>query len=149
MYVSIQHKIAEIFLYKRWRQNIIFFQIEIIKNVFVRSFCFIWIPMVRVYGHYEYFNYFSAGTVFIRQNLTSVDVRFWRINTAPSLKGSSTNIPRHTSYARIIYIPNKSDTARGKSLTVQVICFVIILPLYPWQGCVLIFIFSDILTSWA
>ena len=26
-------------------------------------------------------NSFSAGIVFIRQNLTSVDVRFWRIKT--------------------------------------------------------------------
>ena len=33
----------------------------------------------------EDLNPFSAGTVFIRQNLTSVDVRFWRINTIPTL----------------------------------------------------------------
>ena len=43
--------------------------------------------MLWVYGHYKYFNSFSAGTVFIRQNLTSVDVRFWRIKTVPALKG--------------------------------------------------------------
>ena len=30
-------------------------------------------------------NTFSAGTVFIRQNLTSTDVRFWRIKTVPTL----------------------------------------------------------------
>ena len=35
---------------------------------------------------YKYFESFSAGTVFIRQNLTSVDVRFWRIKTVPALK---------------------------------------------------------------
>ena len=29
---------------------------------------------------------FSSGTVFIRQNLTSADVRFWRIKTIPALK---------------------------------------------------------------
>ena len=29
---------------------------------------------------------FSAGTVFTRQNLTSVDVRFWRIKMVPALK---------------------------------------------------------------
>ena len=29
---------------------------------------------------------FSAGTVFIRQNLTSVDVRFWRIKSIRALK---------------------------------------------------------------
>ena len=33
-----------------------------------------------------YDNSFSAGTVFISQNLTSVDVRFWRIKTIPALK---------------------------------------------------------------
>ena len=44
--------------------------------------------MLWVYGHYRYyFNSFSAGTVFIRQNLTSTDVRFWRIKTVPALKG--------------------------------------------------------------
>ena len=35
--------------------------------------------MSWVYGHWKYFIPFSAGTVFIRQNLTSVDVRFWRV----------------------------------------------------------------------
>ena len=33
-----------------------------------------------------YFNPFSAGTVFKRQILTYVDVRFWRIKTVPALK---------------------------------------------------------------
>ena len=36
---------------------------------------------------YKYFNFFSAGTVFIRQNLTSTDVRLWRIKTVPAMKG--------------------------------------------------------------
>ena len=31
-------------------------------------------------------NPFSAGTVIRRQNLTSVDVRFWRLKTVPALK---------------------------------------------------------------
>ena len=35
------------------------------------------------------FNSFSAGTVFRRQNLTSIDVRFRRLKTVPALKGSS------------------------------------------------------------
>ena len=30
---------------------------------------------------------FRAGTVSVRQNLTSVDIRFWRIKTIPALKG--------------------------------------------------------------
>ena len=37
--------------------------------------------------HYQYFGHFSAGIVFIRQKLTSTDVRFWRIETVPALKG--------------------------------------------------------------
>ena len=32
------------------------------------------------------FHPFSAGTVFMHQNLTSVDVRFWCIKTVPALK---------------------------------------------------------------
>ena len=32
-------------------------------------------------------NSFSAGTFFRRQNLTSLDVRFWRLKTVPALKG--------------------------------------------------------------
>ena len=50
-------------------------------------FRFIWIPMLWVYSHYKYFNSFSSGTVFKRQNLTSRDVRFWRIKTVTALKG--------------------------------------------------------------
>ena len=41
--------------------------------------------MLLVYGHYEYFNSFSAGIVFIRQNKTYRDGKFGRIRTA--LKG--------------------------------------------------------------
>ena len=33
------------------------------------------------------FNSFSAGIDFRRQNLTSADVRFWRLNSFPALKG--------------------------------------------------------------
>ena len=35
----------------------------------------------------EFVNYFSAGIDFRRHNLTSTDVRFWRIKTLPALKG--------------------------------------------------------------
>ena len=35
----------------------------------------------------EIFNSFSAGIVFIRQNLMSLDVRFLCIRTVPMLKG--------------------------------------------------------------
>ena len=45
-----------------------------------------------------FFNSFSAGTVFIRQNLTSADVRFWRIKTSPALKGSPQVRSRSCTY---------------------------------------------------
>ena len=45
------------------------------------------------------FNPFSAGTVFRRQNLTSKDVRFWRLKTLPALKKVKIDImaadPKH------------------------------------------------------
>ena len=81
---------AELFVLKPWRLRD-FCQFEIIINVLVSSFWFIWIPMLQVYDHYKYFNHLSAGTVFILQNLTSTDVRFWRIKTVPALKGSLTD----------------------------------------------------------
>ena len=63
-----------------------FRQFQIIINVLVRYIRFIWIPMFRVYGNYIFLNYFSAGTNFGRQNLTSMDVRFWHLKTVPALK---------------------------------------------------------------
>ena len=42
--------------------------------------------MFWVYNRYQYFSFYSTGIVFIRQNLTSTDVRLWRINTVPALK---------------------------------------------------------------
>ena len=41
---------AELICKKR-REQRVFFQFEIIINVLVSSFWFIWIPMLRVYGH--------------------------------------------------------------------------------------------------
>ena len=62
-------------------ENKRFFQFEIIINVLASSFCFIWIPILWVYGHYKYFYYDSAGIDFRRQNLTSkVDPRTVRVN---------------------------------------------------------------------
>ena len=72
------------YFYEPWEPKGLF-QFEIIINVLVGSSCFILIPMLCVYGLKKYF-YFSTGTVFIRQNLTSTDVRFWRIKTVPALK---------------------------------------------------------------
>ena len=50
-----------------------FFRFEIIVNVLVGSFRFIWIPILWVYGHYKYFNPFSAETVYRRQILPYKD----------------------------------------------------------------------------
>ena len=47
-----------------------FFQFESIINVLVSSFCFIWIPMLGVYGHYKYFTLSVRGS--------TLDVRIWR-----------------------------------------------------------------------
>ena len=64
---------AELFLYKPWR--LVFSKFQIIKNVIMKitmapsgSFEYL------CYGHYQYFYSFSAGIVFIPQNLTSIDV---------------------------------------------------------------------------
>ena len=38
-----------------------------------------------VYGHYKYVYSYSAGLDFTRQNLTSEDVRFWRLKSIPAL----------------------------------------------------------------
>ena len=65
----------------------LFFQFEIIINVLVISFWFIWIPMLWVYGHYKYVYSYSTGIDFSRQNLTSTDVRFWRLKSIPALQG--------------------------------------------------------------
>ena len=40
---------------------------------------------------YIFFKSFIAGTVFIRQNLTSKDVRFWRMKTVRTMKGLTHN----------------------------------------------------------
>ena len=77
---------AEIFLYKPWRPKG-YCQFGIIINVLVSCFRFIWIPMLSGLLPLEYFHSFSAGSVFIRQHLTSTDVRCWRKKTVPSLKG--------------------------------------------------------------
>ena len=68
---------AKIFLFKPWRLKI-FFKFEIIMNVLVTSFQFIWTPMLWVYDHYKWYIFFIAGIVFLRQNVTSTDVSFWR-----------------------------------------------------------------------
>ena len=53
-----------------------FFQFEIIMNVLVIFFRFIWIPMLSFYGPYKYVYSHSAGIDFRRPILTSkVDSR--------------------------------------------------------------------------
>ena len=43
--------------------------------------------MLWVYGRYKYVDSDSAGIDFSRQNLTSVDVRLWRLKSIPHCKG--------------------------------------------------------------
>ena len=66
---------AGLCVYKPWRPKG-FSQIETILNVLVISFRFILIPMLWVYGHYNCFNSFSAGT--------SLHARVWRPQTSES-----------------------------------------------------------------
>ena len=80
-------------------KNIGFFQFEITINVLVSSFRLIWIPMLWVCGHQKYFNSLSVGIFLIRHNLTSTDVRLWRIKTVPALKGLIT--PRNIEWEHI------------------------------------------------
>ena len=47
--------------------------------------CFIWIPMLWVYGHYKYLYSYIVGVDFSRQNLTSTDVRSRRLKSIPAL----------------------------------------------------------------
>ena len=55
-------------------------QFEIIINVLVSSFSYIWILMVWVYDHYKYLYSFSAGIDFRRQILTfKIDLRAARV----------------------------------------------------------------------
>ena len=101
------------------------FQFEIIIDVLVSSFWFLWKTMLWVYGHYKYFNSFSAGTVFIRQNLTSVDVRFWRIKTVPALKGSRSDTTntymtcKHTLAVLTSYNKKNGTRSSGDSLLIR------------------------------
>ena len=65
----VNHATNELSWLYRPRDQSVFFQFEIIKNVLVSSL--IWIPVLLVYGNYKYFNSFSSGTDFRRQILTS------------------------------------------------------------------------------
>ena len=42
-----------------------------------------------MYGYYKYVYSYSVGIDFRRQNLTSTDVRFWRLKSIPALQGLS------------------------------------------------------------
>ena len=72
---------AEIFLYKLWRPKD-FFQFEIIINVLVSSFRFIWIPMLWCHGCTAIINVLILSTWG-----PSLYVKIWRMKTVPALKG--------------------------------------------------------------
>ena len=67
----------------------IFFNLTRSLNVLVTSSRFIWIPMSWVNYHYDVYTSLSAGTDY----LTSMDVRFWRIKTVPTLKELTPHVP--------------------------------------------------------
>ena len=46
-----------------------------------------------MYGHYKYFHSYCVRTDFKRQNLTSTDVRFWRLKSIPALEGLTVPSP--------------------------------------------------------
>ena len=48
------------------------------------------------------------GSVFRRQNVTSVDVRFWRLKTVPALKGLSN---KRLIYGKLISFVNLMEKA--------------------------------------
>ena len=56
-----------------------FYQLEIIISFLVDSFCFLLIPIMWVYGHCKY--------VILPVWGSTLDVRFWRLKSAPALKG--------------------------------------------------------------
>ena len=86
---------TELFLFKPWRLKGFFFNFKSSQMCWLVISGFIWIPMLWVYDHYKYFNSFSAGIVFTRLNLTSVDVRFWPLKTIHALKGLSCSTGNH------------------------------------------------------
>ena len=96
------------YLFKPWRLKL-FLQFEIILNVLIISFRFIWIHMLWVYDHYNYFNFFSAVIVFMSQNLTSTDVRFWRIKTVPALKGLTLDLLNYLFLYYLTQFPASND----------------------------------------
>ena len=110
--LTLYHYNAEICENKPWRPKV-FFQWDHHKCLSYSSFHFISILMLCVYcGHYKFrlsclksipalkglnllkwsiaiiffFNSFSAGTDFTRQNLASIDVRLWRVKTPSPMK---------------------------------------------------------------
>ena len=86
-----------------------FFQFEIIINVLVSFFRFIWIPMLYVYGHYKYYYSYIAGNDFRRQNLTPTRQTWqtvWHLynvkDVGPTLYKCYTNVLRLLVYTREI-----------------------------------------------
>ena len=77
---------SEIFLHKPCWLNF-FFQFEIIINVSVGSFRFIWIPMLWVYSHYTYFTLSVRGSNLDARIWRLFDVRFRHPKTILMLKG--------------------------------------------------------------
>ena len=80
-----------------------FFPFGIIIKVLVNSFLLIWIPMLWVYSHFKYFYTYSAGIDFRRRNLTSTDVRFWRLKSNPAARVNHLCEPRKSMLLGIMF----------------------------------------------
>ena len=60
--------------------------------------------MFWVYGRYKYFYSLSAGNDLRRQNLTSTDVRYWRLKSIPALWGINCGNIQHIT----LVLPGKA-----------------------------------------
>ena len=98
-----------------------FFKFKIIIRIVVSSFCFIWIPMLWVHGHYKYFISFGAGNDFRRQSITStlyrrqiltinVDPRTVRANLSNEISGSTCYIFYSIHLIWICHLAHKHNT---------------------------------------
>ena len=76
--------------------------------------------MTWVYSHYKYVCSYSAGIDFSRQNLTSTDVRFWRLKSIPALGV----LRRFDNVIHIaIYMNEMSTSNSWRTLWFQIIRF--------------------------
>ena len=87
--------------------------------------------MLWVYAHYKYINSYSAGIDFRQDNLTSADVRFWRLKSDPRavrvreghtivlfVSPSQLNKAQLVSYFSIIILHDNNSAIESEKVTV-------------------------------